>query len=72
MHVHPPPLAWYDTHLLTVSFWSDSPGLPPLIIRGIDHMKDVSISETQTLAGKTAVLCPLVVKQRPIRTQNMF
>lgn len=70
MHVHPPPLAGNDTHLLAVPFWSHSSGLPPLIIRGIDHMKDVSISETQTLAGKTAVLRPLIVKQRPVKTHT--
>lgn len=68
--MYPPPLAGNDTHLLTVPFWSHSPGLPPLIIRGVDHVKDVSISETETLAGKTAVLRPLIVKQRSVKTQT--
>lgn len=63
-----PPLAGDDAHLFTVPFWRHSPGLPPLIIRCIDDMEDVSISETETLTGQTTILRPLIVKQSPGET----
>lgn len=48
----------------------DAPGLPPLIVRGVDDVEDVSVPEAETLAGETAVLCPLVVEQRPVESKR--
>lgn len=51
-----PSLAGDDAHFLAVAMWGDTAGLPPLIIRGIDDMKDVPVLEAEPLAGETTVL----------------
>lgn len=47
----------------------DTASLPPLVIRGVDDVEDVPVPEAEPLAGEAAVLCPLVVEQRPVRWQ---
>lgn len=51
-----PSLAGDDTHFVTVPMWSDTAGLPPLIIRGVDDVEDVPVPEAEPLAGKATVL----------------
>lgn len=58
-----PFLAGNDTNLLALSVWRDEPRLPPLIIRGIDDMENVTIWEAQALAWQAAVPRPIIVKQ---------
>ena len=62
-----PSLAGDDTHFLTVPMRGHAPGLPPLIIRGIDDVEDVPVPEAETLAGEAAVLWLLIVKQCPVQ-----
>lgn len=59
---HSPPLAGYNSHLLTVSLQSDPPCLPPFIVRGVDDVKDVSILKTESLAREATVFALVIVK----------
>lgn len=65
-----PFLAWYDPNLLTLPMGCNQPCLPPLIIGGIDDMKDVPIGETQALAREATVPGPVVVKKSPGKTKR--
>lgn len=64
---HSPPLAGYNSHLLTVSLQSDPPCLPPLVIRGVDNVKDVSILKTESLAWEATVFALVIVKHGPVK-----
>lgn len=59
---HSPFLAGDDPDLLALAVGRDKPGLPPLIIGGIDDMQDVPVGETEPLAGQATVPGPVVVK----------
>lgn len=57
-----PPFAGDDAHLLTVSLQRDSSGLPPLIIRGIDNMENISVFKAKSLTWQPTVLALVIVK----------
>lgn len=67
---HSPPLAGYNSHLLTVPLQSDPPRLPPFIIGGVDDVKDVSILETQSLAWEAAVFALVIVKHGSVKANK--
>lgn len=52
---HLPSLTRDDTHFLAVPVWGDTACLPPLIVRSVDNVEDVSILEAEPLAGEAAV-----------------
>ena len=54
-----------DTSPFLLPHSIQSSRLPPLVITGIGHVKNITIFETKTLAGETAVLRFVVVKQSP-------
>lgn len=60
---HSPFLAGDDSDLLALAMRRDKPGLPPLIVRGIDDVQDVPIGEAEALAGQATVPGPVIVKQ---------
>ena len=60
-----PSLTGDDTSPLFLPHSIQSSRLPPLVITGIGHVKNIAIFETETLAGETAVLRFVVVKQGP-------
>lgn len=64
---HSPPLAGYNSHFLAVPLQSDPPRLPPLIIWGIDDVKDVSILETEPLAWEATVFALVIVKHGSVK-----
>lgn len=64
---HSPPLAGYNSHLLTVPLQGDPPRLPPFIIWGVDDMKDVSILETESLAWEATVFALVIVKHGSVK-----
>ena len=64
-----PFLAGNDPDLVALAVWRDEPRLPPLIIRGVDDVKDVPVREAQTLAGQTAVPGAVIVKQGSAETK---
>lgn len=66
-HDDSPLLTGDHTDLLTFSVWGHQPCLPPLIIRGINDMKNVTIREAEPLAWQAAVPSPIIVKQGPER-----
>jgi len=69
---HSPPLAGYNSHLLTVSLQSDPSRLPPFVVRGIDDVKDVSILKTESLAWEATVFALVIVKHGSMkRSKNM-
>lgn len=53
------------TNLLTLSMWSHQSCLPPLIIRGINDVQNVTIRETESLTWQAAVTSPIIIKQGP-------
>lgn len=55
-----PPLAGDHAHLLPLP---QMPGLPPLLVGGVDHVEDVSEAEVQALAGQPRVSALVVVKK---------
>lgn len=60
---HSPLLAGDDPDLLALAMGCDKPGLPPLIIRGIDDVQDVPVGEAEPLAGQATVPGPVIVKE---------
>lgn len=60
---HSPLLAGDDPDLLALAVGCDQPGLPPLVIRGVDDVQDVPVGEAEPLAGQAAVPGPVIVKQ---------
>lgn len=58
-----PFLAGDDPDLLALSVRRDEPRLPPLVIRSVYDVEDVSVREAQALAGQAAVPRPIVIKQ---------
>lgn len=67
---HSPFLAGDDPDLLALAMGRDKPGLPPLIIGGVDDMQDVPIGETEPLAGQATVPGPVVVKEGSAEKQR--
>lgn len=65
-----PLLAGDDPDLLALAVGCDKPGLPPLIIRGIDDVQDIPVGETEPLAGQAAVPGPVIVKQGSVEEQR--
>lgn len=57
-----PPFAGDDPHLFTVPLQRDSPGLPPLVIRGVDNVENISIFKTKSLTWQPTVLALVIVK----------
>lgn len=60
-----PLLAGDHADLFTFSMWGHQPCLPPLIIRGINDMQNVTIGEAEPLAWQAAVPSPVIIKQGP-------
>ena len=61
------------TDLLTFSMWGHQSCLPPLIIRCINDMQNVTIGEAEPLAWQAAVPSSIIIKhgpdiQRPLLT----
>ena len=65
-----PFLAGDDPDLLALSMRGDEPRLPPLVIRGVYDVQDVSVREAQALAGQAAVPRSIIVKQSSEKTQG--
>ena len=63
--VHLPPFTGDNTSPFLLPQSIQPSRLPPLVITGISHVKNITIFETKSLAGETAVLCFVVVKQSP-------
>ena len=60
-----PSLTGDDSSPFLVPHSIQSSSLPPLVVTGIGHVKNIAIFETKTLAGETAVLRFVVFKQSP-------
>lgn len=58
-----PLLTGNDPDLLALSVRRDQPRLPPLVIRSIYDVEDVSIREAEALAGQAAVPRSIVIEQ---------
>ena len=69
MKLSVPPLAGNDADLLYFAICRHLPCLPPLVVRGVQHMQDVPEAEVQPLTGEARVLCPVIVKQRSATQQ---
>lgn len=67
---HWPSLAGDHPHLLHLSLWRQLSGLPPLVVGGVHHMKDVSKLKVQSLTGQTRVSGLIVVKQSSTHTHR--
>lgn len=65
--INPPSLAGDDAHLLHLSLRSDLPCLPPLIVRSVHNVQDVSKLKVQALAGQPWILCFIIIKQCPAK-----
>lgn len=65
-----PLLAGDDPDLLALAVWRDQPGLPPLVVRGVDDVQDVPVGEAQALAGQAAVPRPVIVEQSSAKSQT--
>ena len=63
--IHMPPFTGDNTPSFLLPQSIQSSCLPPLIIAGIGHVKNIAIFETEALAGETAVLRFVIVKQSP-------
>lgn len=67
---HSPLLAGDDPDLLALAMGCHEPGLPPLIVRGIDDVQDVPVGEAEALAGQATVPGPVIVKQSSVKEQR--
>ena len=65
-----PSLTGNDTSPFLLPHSIQSSSLPPLVITGIGHVKNIAIFETKTLAGEAAVLGFVVLKQSPAGTKT--
>lgn len=69
-HDNAPLLTGDHTYLLAFSMCGHQSCLPPLVIRGINDMQNVTIGEAEPLAWQAAVPSPVIIKQGP-ETQSI-
>lgn len=60
-----PSFAGNKANVISLAVRVDPPGLPPLLITGVNYMQHIPKAETQGLAQEAAVLGLVVVKQGP-------
>lgn len=65
-----PFLAGDDPDLLALAVGRHQPGLPPLVVGGVDDVQDVPVGEAEPLAGQAAVPGPVIVKQGSAKEQK--
>ena len=65
-----PLFAGNDSEALVLKLGDEPSSLPPFIITGIRHVKDVPIVETETTSGQPTVLVRIIVEERP-ETQHL-
>jgi len=54
-----------DAKSVIRGFWNEFPCLPPLVIAGVRHMKNVSKVKVETSARQATILARIIVKQSP-------
>ena len=67
-----PSLAGDDSDLLQLSLRRQLSGLPPLVVRGVHHMEDVSELKVQALTGQPGVPRLIVVEQSSAAHKHKF